>query len=136
LGEISTATALTAIVGNPAKAGSIAGTMVSSLDAKPAVYALVYIKTIEPGTSPVSAGPLALPATFTDEKGLFAVENLPPGAYAVTSGDLIGNAPAWSATIEVKEGVETKLSEPLVRFGPFPPRVGGSGSPASTPPVR
>jgi len=93
---------------DPTHTGSIAGHLVTA-DTSPAVDVLLAITVVDSLNAPAQGRgvvPANLPVTITDDNGNFAIKNLPPGFYALVAG-------STRVVVEVKEGAETKLPEPL-----------------------
>jgi hypothetical protein len=73
----------------------------------PVPYARISLNPINSLDDDLHGGlPIQFSATYSDEYGNFVIKNVPPGFYALTAG--VG----WFR-IEVKQGTETKLPNPL-----------------------
>jgi hypothetical protein len=112
--------------------GSISGSVeVSTLDNSvgvPAANVMITFAAVDSldwGKKPHRASfpgnliPGSIPGAFSDEKGKFVIQNVPPGFYVLDAGN------NW-IVIEVKEDTETNLPTPLLT-SPHKPPVGGRG---------
>ncbi len=107
----------------PTNPSRISGTVVRT-DGKPAYHAVIRILPVDspiykapkiPDRRDLNSRPMenAIPCTITDENGGFMVRSLLPGYYCVTVGFAEYISKSWRI-IEVKEGVDTQMTDPLM----------------------